>query len=351
MVFFMSADIELANRFLDSYMPASKSFLNRPYQVKELSGFGDRYDHLTLYTDGSAKGTGLCDDRSFGGWGVHYKLSKPGAELEGDKFGNLFNTSSSEAELRAVLECLYLIKGSAKVDIVTDSADVINGFYDIKDRVRFFKESSYRFDPLSYRKMKLWSSINDVVEGHRVKSLSVRWVRSHQLDKFSGSLPSISSFKDSKGRGLFMDCLGNSKSDQNANLGAIKAVRGALHYYRSCDGSLDPRAISRSLITVKKNFDGSLFARDEAVRYLSQHEEGFIPNKYLLEIFDQRILSKVASFRELIEGGANIDALFESRLTNGCVISSSDPRNLNMFVEKLRSGNPVKNRDDSGYSF
>lgn len=332
----MSNDIAI--KFISSYRPAKDDSINEPQIIKQMGEGDGVYDTVRVYIDGSAKGSDKSlDGMSFAGWGVHYVINGR-SRKEGDKFGNLFNASSYEAELRALQEAFNVVKYAANFEIVTDCADVVEGF---KRRGRYlntrpgFAGNGSEFSPELYKIHKLWRSIFDVVKSDHVKSLSVKWVRSHHYESFSESGLTEDHFDSASGKQLFRDCQGNFKSDKNAVLGSVKAVRGAINFLINCVGDSDK--LNRSIETVKKNLDNSIFSRDQAIRFIAENERGYISDEILCRILSPSDIAKADRMRVLIAGGASPDVVFSSNLVHGCVISSSDPRNTNMYMRRHKN--------------
>lgn len=331
----MSNDIAI--KFISSYRPAKDDSINRPQVIKQMGKGDDLYDTVRVYIDGSAKGSdNSSDGMAFAGWGIHYVINGR-SRKEGDKFGNLFNASAYEAELRALKEAFGAVRYPANFEIVTDCADVVEGFNKkgryLNTRPGFAGIGS-EFSPELYKIHTLWRSIFDMVKSDHVKSLSVKWVRSHHYERFATSGLTEDQFDSADDKQLFIDCQGNYKSDMNAVLGSVKAVRGAINFLINCVD--DNEKLDRSIETVKKNLDNSVFSRDQAIRFIAENEKGFVSEETLNRILSPFDIAKSDKMRSLIEAGASPDAVFSEGLVHGCVISSGDPRNANMYMRKPR---------------
>jgi ribonuclease HI len=332
---------DYSNEFLSSYKRAKSDPLNGAFEVKTSLGFNKIEDRVVVYTDGSAKGSDKAvDNSSFAGWGVYVKHAKGSNFREITKFGNLFNSSSFEAELRAVLEGLKAVGVPAHYELVTDCADVIEGFHKLNFMMRNYDRDIKRYDPINYPLLKLWKQIHDVCLSPRVKSLNVSWVRSHSLERYGDNIPDVSMFKDAAAKKLFENCVGNEKADKLAVLGALKSVRGALYHFKTPMD--DEKKLRRSIETVRKNFSNSGFARDEAIRYISRMPEDYLPRSLLCQILDVTTLARIDQARKQLAGGADPDEIFRELLRTNHVISVNDPINKQMFMDKCRLSSDEK---------
>jgi ribonuclease HI len=243
-----------------------------------------------LFTDGSVKGPG----RSFGGWGT-YLLSetKSGDTKEFRRYGNLFNSDSFEAELKAVHMGIGNIKKPLHLEIITDSSMVIDGMVNYHEKK---KPELERIENLpsderlgaewnALRHLNLLKSImTDVNKNPNIASLTLSWVRSHTLDD-ECYLPNPKHSQDPHERRVMERCVGNFMADQQANLGAIKAVRSALWFLSN---ETNPAKLARSITTCRKNFNNSAFARNIAIDYLRSPSNNLDVDPEIL----QSVLSK-----------------------------------------------------------
>ncbi len=319
-----------------SYRPAKNDALNRPHLVKPSALAAEDLAKCVVYTDGSAKGSDQSrDQKSFAGWGIYFRNElKNGRVVEGTKYGNLFNSSSREAELRAVLEALKFNRYPCHFEIVTDCADVVEGMTDIKGTIGLL-EGDGAGRRVNHGLLKLWRQIDEEIQSNpKIASLSVRWVRSHVLDAAGATLPDPADFDDPVERQIIADCVGNERADKCATLGAIKCIRAALFYYLNvCN---DPQAHRRSIETSRKNFFSSQFARDEAIRFLSQQPRDFLPKEVLDGVFDTKTIAKIEQARAQIETGRSADAVFEKMLRSPQVLAFGQSDSTGKFMERCR---------------
>lgn len=330
---------------IDDYKKAKNEELNKPHIIKEYRGKTDRYATCKVYTDGSAKGSGQSrDERSFAGWGVYFKnILQGGRVIDGTKYGNLYNSDPLEAELRAALEALKFNDYPSHFELVTDCADVVEGIINIHEKVAdYHKLNSNKLssetsntDQKNFRYLRIWKQINDEIYSNpNIVSLQVRWVRSHSLDKYGTNLPDLNDFSDPKERLIVEDCLGNEKADKCANRGAIKSVKSSLYFFINVPQSDAER--SRSLITSRKNFMNSRFARDEAVRFLSEQPKDFLPKDVIESIFDTQVIDSINHARSEIAKGKNPSDVFKSVLRSQEILAFSESNNTQDFMDRCR---------------
>lgn len=293
---------EKIDNIIDSFSKAGE-FLQTKHLVKESHSINPKWPDVYIYTDGASKGSRKSRDRrSFSGWGVYTRsVHTDGAVKEYIANGNLFNSDSEEAELKAVYAALSSLKIPGRIRIISDCSYVIKGLCEIDDIVKK-KEAIESMNPNDqkkwhfneYRLLNLWADIKNLIQSSKVLSLEVEWIRSHTLDN-EEDLPDPSMAKDEKEKAIIMNSIGNFQADKLANLGAKKAIRGALYFLHTEKNEIK---LSRSIDTCCKNFSLSSFARDEAVEYLSGKEKSFLPRDVMRSIFDNRTL-------HLIDEGQN----------------------------------------------
>lgn len=304
------------SQFLDSYRKADDDVLNRPHTVKAQKPGTDQLPVITLYSDGSARTSDDSPDgRSFAGWGYYAKCVQfDGSFEEIQRHGNLFNGSSKEGELRAVLEGLTLAsRTKSHIHVVSDSAYVVKGLRDIEMKSRQLgvlrKKSPRDYtvnDWYEVRHLKLWDQIGKIIRFNKnIASLEARWVRSHSLDRLSESkLPNPSDVTDHRERQIIEDCIGNYFADQQAVIGVEKASTGCLQYLhdnRHMEAK-SPRDFSHSLQTCQKNFDQSYPSRLEAIHFLAGKPDDFIKPETLERILGKGITRMIDDYRRDPDG-------------------------------------------------
>lgn len=330
---------------LNDYKPAANEVLNETHVIKEFFGKTDRYGKFVVYTDGAAIGSSETHDkRSFAGWGFHFKDHLPGGRIkEGQKFGHLFNADPEEAELRAVIEALQFNNHPSHFEIVSDCANVVEGFVNIHEKIGEFHEMAkkgrdQRLSTAENRKfshLRLWKQMFDEVNmNSNIVSLSARWVRSHTLE--DGHDVKVSDFDTPGEKRIVGDILGNDQADKCATLGTIKAVRSALFFYLNVKTT--DAAKERSIRASRKNFEASHFAQDEAVKFLSQQPEDFLPKEIVERILPSECLEKLNTIREEVNNGADIKDSLNSVINSSRSISFSENKSNNAFVNRIMEG-------------
>lgn len=331
---------------LASYKPAQNDDLNKVAIIKKFYGKTDRHDRIKIYTDGSVNGHhNAKDGRSFAGWGFYYvNHFQDGSKSDGTRYGNLFNATPREAELKALLEAIKFCDQPKHFEIVSDCSEVVDGLKNIHERVsEFFAAQKISLehktgeDKRRYKTLQLWNEINSELKfNENIVSMQVKWVRSHTLDKHNGALPTEKDFEHQSEKNLITDILGNEKADKVATLGAIKAIRGSLFYYVNIkDKSED---IEKSVNICKKNFAASSFARDEAIRFLSQQPENFLPQKLLSSLLDKKSISRISHVRKQIKEGKTAMVALNGIIKNKKIIAFGHSKNKTAkdFMEKCR---------------
>lgn len=336
---------------LNSYRKAKNDELNKTHVIKEFKGKTDRHDSCVVYTDGSAKGSSQSrDEKSFAGWGIYFiHTDKRGRESHGTKYSNLYNSDPLEAELRAALEGLKFNKYPAHFDLVSDSADVIEGIQDIHEKVSKYHqikskdESECSSDEKKqFRYLKIWNQINSEINSNdNIISLKVRWVRSHSLDKLGTNLPDPDNFENPEDKQLVKDCLGNEKADKSANMGAIKSIKSSLYFYINIHQNENEKR--RSMMTSRKNFMASRFATDEAIRFLSAQDANFLPKDVMEGIFDPNTLSKIHEARTEINKGRDPAQVLKSILHSKQIITLAESSSTRDFMNKCRENVDIEN--------
>jgi Ribonuclease HI len=284
--------------FLERYEDAKDIALRKIHIIKKSNEYIDTASDLYIYTDGSSKGSVQSTDyKSFSGWGVYTREQfSNGKTTESVCSGNLFNSNINQAELKAVHSALNNLRTQARLHFVCDSAYVIRGLRDIHLKLEQKKiieqtpvEERKKWQWKELRMLNMWHEIHDLITSSKVLSLDVHWMRSHTVDK-EEDLPLLSEARNPRERQLVEDCIGNFYADQQANLGARKAVRGALWFLKN---EPNEEKVLRSIPTCSKNFSNSHFSREEAVNYLGKQEPDFLPRHILLAILDSFTLERL----------------------------------------------------------
>ncbi|MND12146.1 ribonuclease H [compost metagenome] len=288
---------EIIHSIVDSFDSADV-FLQKKHMIKTESVHNPKWPDVYVYTDGSSKGsTKSKDKRSFSGWGVYIRsVSSNGEIREFVNSGNLFNADSREAELRAIHAALSNIKIPGRIKIISDCYYVIKGLCEL-DLMMERKAAMEKIPQGArqtwywheFRLLNVWAEVNELLKNRKILSLETEWVKSHSLDN-EEDLPDPSIAKNDKERQLILNCIGNFHADKFANLGARKAVRGALWFLKS---EQNEYKLQRSIETCIKNFSVSAFAREEAVAFLSDQPRDYLPRNTLLTIFNQRTIAKI----------------------------------------------------------
>jgi ribonuclease HI len=128
---------------------------------------------VLLFTDGACGG-----NPGPGGWAFILKHPKSGRELESS--GAEWETTNNRMELQAVIEGLSLLKRGTRVQIVTDSAYVMNG---VTQWMRGWKLRGWMRKTSSGRKpvknVDLWKRLDVLLSGHTYRFQHVRGHRGH----------------------------------------------------------------------------------------------------------------------------------------------------------------------------
>jgi len=292
---------------LNNYKPAVDDELNKIHEIKSFAGKTDRHGKFTVYTDGSANGASETKDKkSFAGWGFYFKDQFPnGRKTDGTKYGSLFNADPEESELKAVLESLKFNNHPSHFEIISDCSSVVLGLRDIHEKISDYhhanskskKEKLSPKESKSFNYLKIWKDIYDeIYQNDNIVSLKVRWVRSHVLSKNEvKSPPNPYDFSAGPERAMVEDIIGNNRADQAANLGCIKSIRSALFFYKNIH--LSESELKRSMETCKKNFSNG-FSSDEAIRFLSQQPDDFLPEDIYKSIIPKSVRITISEIKE-----------------------------------------------------
>ena len=113
---------------------------------------------IILYTDGACSG-----NPGIGGWGaiLFYK------DIKKELSGGEEQTTNNRMELMAVIKGLEAIKENCKVDIYSDSAYVVNAFF--QDWVSNWKNNGWRTAKGSVQNQDLWQKLLSLLEKHEVQ--------------------------------------------------------------------------------------------------------------------------------------------------------------------------------------
>ncbi len=342
---FKVIDMRDENRtsILNNYRPAKDDALNKMHIIKEFSGKTDRSGKLTIYTDGSAYGADVTSDgRSFGGYGFACKsINNFGHSKEFSRYGQIDNTSATEAELYSVLSALKYNNKPSHIEIVSDSAYVITGLKDIWDHVHDFHtrsknamESASKSERAEFRNLKIWKAISDCIyQDSNITSLSARWIRSHTLSDEEAKEINPYDFNKIERR-YVEDILGNHKADKVSTLGVIKAIQANLLYLNNPDLSLSNKLIPKNIFI--KNINASVFSKDEAVRFISTKPAGFFNEDLLKEILPNIVLERVDEARRKIEGGLSHSDAISNLIMNPKIraFDSLKAECTNSFMQK-----------------
>ena len=295
------------------YNLAKNKELNFEHIIKKPSDYYDgKYNRVNLYTDGCCKGGNLnYDGKGFSGHGSFSEIHQSNGEVKNfTQSGGLFNATSDEAELTAVISGLKGLKGRNDITIYTDSAYVVNC---LKDRSVFEKEiekiKQKPFKDLSTydRKIKkrwimlsnLYSQIDD---NKNLLGLKVQWVRSHTIDHIEKP-DSLKPYPGCGYKDLLDKCFGNKKADDMANEGLTKSINTFLrrisrdnNILSSLISSSAPQAqinkqriiVDKACNVAAKNFHSSQVSKLLGVKYILSKNDKFIPEHIIRKIFDEK---------------------------------------------------------------
>ena len=121
--------------------------------------------HVIVHTDGACSG-----NPGPGGWGAILEFDGHTKELS----GGAPQTTNNRMELTAAIEALRVLKGSAIVELHTDSEYLRNG---ITKWIHGWKRNGWKTsDRKPVKNDDLWQELERLSENHRVEW---RWVRGH----------------------------------------------------------------------------------------------------------------------------------------------------------------------------
>ncbi|WP_089657288.1 ribonuclease HI [Franzmannia pantelleriensis] len=127
---------------------------------------------VRIWTDGACSNNGQSNPQ--GGWGAVLLSPSTGRRLKiaGRLRGHPI--TNNRAELTAVIEALSALKGSASVDLTTDSEYVMNGATKWRHgwKRKGWKSSSGK----AVKNVDLWRQLDDLLRAHSVR---FHWVRGH----------------------------------------------------------------------------------------------------------------------------------------------------------------------------
>ncbi len=123
---------------------------------------------VTIYTDGACSG-----NPGPGGWGAVLVSGSLRKEIQGGER----DTTNNRMELTAAIEALKALRGSADVDLYTDSVYVRSG---ITEWIDAWKQNGWRRRSgkrwLPVKNEDLWRELDRQVAEHRVR---FHWVEGH----------------------------------------------------------------------------------------------------------------------------------------------------------------------------
>lgn len=254
------------------YEHTNDPMLRHPHVVRP--GQPGKAVQAYLYTDGASKGYhNSPDKRSFSGWGYVLHSTSLAKEYTSSAFGGMTNASSVEAEFFSALKGLSAVRFPADLRLITDCAELIGCFADIdgalsRHRAIRSKPPSERLPRERYESkyLNIFSKIaRELNQRANIRSMSVEWVRAHTLDDFA-VMPNPDDLQGSEDRRRLRLCLGNHAADAQAQRGVHQAIRSALWFLAHPGNHESP---TQHLLTCRKNFAQSWFARDAAVKFLS----------------------------------------------------------------------------------
>ena len=117
------------------------------------------------YTDGACRG-----NPGSGGWGVLIEYEN----ITNEYFGGEIDTTNNKMELRAAIEGLKVLKEPCKVNLTTDSKNVMDG---ITEWIKNWKKNNWKNAAKKDVKNKdLWIELDHLVTKHEIKW---NWVKGH----------------------------------------------------------------------------------------------------------------------------------------------------------------------------
>lgn len=142
----------------------------------------DQKPEVILYTDGACSG-----NPGPGGWGFILRHPKTGKELV--KSGGLEMTTNNQMELIAVIEGLSILKRPTYVEIVSDSAYVLNG---LSSWMQNWKKNNWRrktksgWEPV--KNVELWQKLDHLMTIHELKFTKIKGHSGHPENEQCDSL-------------------------------------------------------------------------------------------------------------------------------------------------------------------
>lgn len=129
-------------------------------------------DHITIYTDGACSG-----NPGPGGWGAILMYKDIKKEISGGKK----DTTNNVMELSAVIEALKLLKHPCNVELYSDSAYVVNAFFQ-KWIINWQKNHWKTADKKDVKNKELWQ---ELVELTTIHSVTFHKVKGHSDNEFN----------------------------------------------------------------------------------------------------------------------------------------------------------------------
>jgi ribonuclease HI len=132
-----------------------------------------RLPSVQLFTDGACRG-----NPGPGGWA--YILRHPTSGAEKEAAGGVRETTNNQMELQAVISGLKALSRPSQVEVVTDSAYVMNGS---RDWLPGWKRNGWRrkergqFKPV--KNVELWQELDALLARHEVSWTHVRGHQGH----------------------------------------------------------------------------------------------------------------------------------------------------------------------------
>ncbi|MDO4587925.1 MAG: ribonuclease HI [Planctomycetia bacterium] len=142
----------------------------------------DQKPEVILYTDGACSG-----NPGPGGWGFILRHPKTGKELI--QSGGLKMTTNNQMELIAVIEGLSILKKPTFVEIVSDSAYVLNG---LSSWMQNWKKNNWRrktksgWEPV--KNVELWQKLDHLMTIHELKFTKIKGHSGHPENEQCDSL-------------------------------------------------------------------------------------------------------------------------------------------------------------------
>lgn len=128
---------------------------------------------VTLYTDGACRG-----NPGPGGWA--FVLDHPASGRRLEKAGGQPETTNNRMELLAVIEGLSVLKRSTRVEIVSDSAYVLNG---LSQWMAGWKKNGWRRKEknrlVEVKNVDLWQKLDALSQRHRLKFTKIKGHSGH----------------------------------------------------------------------------------------------------------------------------------------------------------------------------